>query len=90
MDDVDAIRREIYIMEIMRLDYQMLILQIKLLKKKDQKLLQDYLVNGMALEEIADAENVAYETIRTRIKRAKSRVKCSMVSFLDQNGRRDF
>ena len=90
VDDVEAIKREIYIMEIMRLDYQMLILQIKLLKKKDQKLLQDYLVNGMALEEIADAENVAYETIRTRIKRAKSRVKCSMVSFLDQNGRRDF
>ena len=89
VDDVDAIKREIYIIEIMKLDFQALEKQMKVLKEKDRKILKDYLGDCMGLEEIAEAENMPYETIRTRIKRAKARVKREMVCFLNENGRRE-
>lgn len=90
VDDVDEIKREIYVMEIMKLDYQMLEKHLRLLKKRDQKLLRDFLEDGKELEDIAEEENLTYEAIRSRIRRARSQVKCNMVCFLNENGRRDF
>ena len=90
VDDVDEIRRDIYVMEIMELDYKMITLQRKLLSKSDQKVLVSFLDEGMDYDAIADAENIELESARSRVRRAKGNLKVKMLTFLQNNGRSEF
>lgn len=90
VEELDEIKRSIYIMEIMEMDYNALVKQMKLLKKLDREVLLKLLDEGMEIQEIASEAQIEYESVRTRVKRARARIKVGMIEFWNENKRRDF
>lgn len=90
VEELDEIKRNIYIIEIMEMDYDALLKQIKLLKKLDREVLLKLLDEGMEIQEIATEAQIEYESVRTRVKRARARIKVGMIEFWNENKRRDF
>ena len=90
VEELDEIKRSIYIMEIMEMDYDALVKQMKLLKKLDREVLLKLLEEGMEIQDIASEAQIEYESVRTRVKRARARIKVGMIEFWNENKRRDF
>ena len=90
VDDVDQIKRDIYVMQVMKLDFGIISLQRKLLSRSDQKVLVSFLDEGMTYEDIARKEDIEMDSARSRVRRAKGNLKIKMMTFLETNGRSDF
>lgn len=88
VDDCEEIKREVYIMEVMQLDFGILRRQLSVLKKIDRKILLDLYEEGLEIQEIADEQGIDYESVRTRTKRAKGRLRMKMLDFWSEHQRR--
>lgn len=88
VEDREEIKREVYTLELMKMDFGVLCKQLKVLKKVDRKILLDLYEEELEIQEIADAEGIDYESVRTRTKRAKGRLQVKMLEFWNSNQRR--
>lgn len=85
---LDEIRRDIYALEIMRMDFSVLKKQVMILKPQDRKMIMRIYNDGADYQTVADEEFIDYDSVKTRVKRARARLKDNMISFWDTHQRR--
>lgn len=85
---VDEIRRDIYAIEIMRMDFSIFKKQLLILKPLDRKMLMRLYSDGADYSTIAEEEAIDQDSVRTRVYRARTRVKNNMFLFWDNHSRR--
>ena len=86
-DDVEGIeelRRSILIIKMMRMDFAVMEKQIAALRPSDRKLLERIYMDDVKLETIAEEEGTSYETSKTRVRRARGRLRDNMLDFWDR------
>lgn len=85
---MDEIRQDIYALEIMRMDFSVLKKQVTVLKPVDRKMLMRIYNDGADYQTVAEEEVIDYDSVKTRVKRARARVRDNMNIFWDAHQRR--
>ena len=87
-EEVEAIKRDIYAMEIMQIDFHNMKKQLKVMKSLDRSTLLTIYEEEVELQTFAANEGIDYESARSRVNRAKKRLQEKMIIFWNQNQRR--
>ena len=87
-EEVEAIKRDIYAMEIMQIDFRNMKKQLRVLKPLDRDTLLSVYDEEIELQILATKEGIDYESARSRENRAKKRLQEKMIIFWNQNQRR--
>lgn len=84
-EDLEEIMSEIHTMSMMKTDYRIMQLQIKMLSKADQEPFHYLHEEGMNYCTIADEIGIQTDSVRKRYWRAASKVKAGMIDFWTEN-----
>lgn len=84
IDGIEELRHDVYVLKMMRMDYDVMEKQVAALRPKERKLIERIYRNGDTLEEIAKEEGTNYNTISKRVKRARERLRDNMLDFWDR------
>ena len=87
-EEVEAIKRDIYAMEIMQIDFRNMKKQLKVMKSLDRSTLLTVYDEEVEIQTLAVNEGIDYESARSRVNRAKKRLQEKMIVFWNQNQRR--
>ena len=88
-DDPDLHHRERDVVEEMRRDFTLIRGQILIMRKRDRKLLLNYLEEEISHMEIAEEQHIQYESAKVKISRLKRQIRCSGAKCIaDQFGNR--
>lgn len=85
---MDEIRRDVYTLELMQMDFSVFQKQVKVLKPIDRKVLERVYMDGMDLESVAKEEYIDYASVRQRVRRARAHIKSNMYIYWDSRNRR--
>lgn len=87
IEDVYRYEEEIRIINVMRMDFELLEEIIEDLEENDTKVIKQYLVEGKLFKEIADDEGRTYEAIKKRMERIRSDIREEIIECLKMNCR---
>lgn len=88
VEEMEEIKRDIYAMEIMQIDFRDMKKQLKVLKTLDRTTLLTVYEDEVEIQTLAANEGIDYESARSRVNRAKKRLQEKMIVFWNQNQRR--
>lgn len=85
LDDLAKYESDIYIISVMKLDYDLLRDIIEDLQEEDSRVIKQYLLDGRLMRDIANDEGITYEAIKKRMQRIRLEIHEEIIDFLQMN-----
>ena len=85
-DNYEAHRAEILTLQRMRNDYYRVYNLVNSLDPRERRIFKRYILKEATITDIADVENLTFESVKTRIKKSKQQVRlCAAVEMRNSN-----
>ena len=81
-DEEEQLRYEILTLQMMQEEYDVVTAQLQALRRKESRLLFQYLLGEKEIQEIAEEEGITYESAKQKLKRVRNKLKMNVTPFM--------
>ena len=81
-DEEAPLRYEILTLQMMQEEYDVVTAQLQALRRKESRLLFQYLLGEKEIQEIAEEEGITYESAKQKLKRVRNKLKMNVTPFM--------
>lgn len=85
---MDEIRRDLYTLELMKMDFLVLKKQVRVLKAPERNAVERFYGDGVDLRTLAEEQVIDYDSVRKRLRQARTHLKNNMFIYWEGTKRR--